>query len=144
MTGFSFTRSLTALALVGAIAIPAAAPAMAQRYDHRGYDHRGYDHRGGGWHGGGWRGGDNSGGIIGGALLGLVDGGVIGGALAAPPPADYAPPPVYYAPPPAAYYAPPQPRNCQTFNGDASIDASGAPFYGTACLQADGRWHIVN
>ena len=60
------------------------------------------------------------------------------------PPVYYAPPPVYYAPPPAAYYAPPQPRNCQTFNGDASIDASGAPFYGTACLQADGRWHIVN
>jgi len=62
------------------------------------------------------------------------------------PPAYYYPPPVYYAPPPV-YYAPPiggtiSPSNCRTFRGDASIDASGQPFYGTACLLADGRWHI--
>src|SRR5271166_6306121 len=65
-----------------------------------------------------------------------------------PPYPYYYPPPAYYYPPPPAYYyappdysAPPPPQNCRKFNGDASIDASGAPFYGTACLQADGRWH---
>jgi len=71
------------------------------------------------------------------------------------PPAYYYPPPAYYYPPPAYYYPPPPPRvsyytpppapaaNCRTFQGDASIDASGQPFYGTACQQADGRWYIV-
>ena len=66
-----------------------------------------------------------------------------------PPPAYYYPPPTYYYPPPAVYYyAPPiyttPAQNCRRFNGDATIDASGAPFYGTACLQVDGRWHILN
>ncbi len=76
------------------------------------------------------------------------------------PPAYYYPPPpryyYYYPPPPAYYYPPPPPPMayapprapagpvCRTFNGDATIDASGAPFYGTACLEADGHWHIVN
>ncbi len=61
----------------------------------------------------------------------------------------YGPPPVYYAPPPpVVYYQPPPvyraPSNCRTWNGDADVDATGQPFYGTACLGADGRWHIVN
>lgn len=65
-----------------------------------------------------------------------------------PPPVYYAPPPpvVYYTPPPAApVYAPPAApaQNCRTFNGDATIDASGQPFYGTACLGPDGRWRIT-
>jgi hypothetical protein len=73
-----------------------------------------------------------------------------------PPPAYYYPPPVYYAPPPpVVYYAPPPvmqapviqpsaaPQNCRTYNGDATIDASGQPFYGTACVGPDGRWHIT-
>lgn len=65
-----------------------------------------------------------------------------------PPPAYYYPPPAYYYPPPprVTYYVPPPPApatNCRTFQGDASIDASGQPFYGTACLQSDGRWYIV-
>jgi hypothetical protein len=55
------------------------------------------------------------------------------------PPAAYYAPPVYYAPPPAQATRP----ECRRFNGDAIIDASGRPFYGVACLQADGRWHIV-
>ena len=64
----------------------------------------------------------------------------------------YPPPPVYYAPPPVVYYtpppvyapAPPAPAsNCRTFNGDATIDASGQPFYGTACYGQDGHWHIT-
>jgi hypothetical protein len=32
---------------------------------------------------------------------------------------------------------------CRTFNGDAIVNDTGEPFYGTACLQADGQWHIV-
>ncbi len=75
-----------------------------------------------------------------------------------PPPVYYAPPPVVYAPPPpVVVYTPPQPAytyappppapeqtssNCRTYNGDATIDASGKPFYGTACQGSDGRWHI--
>lgn len=60
-----------------------------------------------------------------------------------PPPAYYYPPPAYYPPPRVVYAPPAPPANCQIFRGDASIDASGQPFYGTACLQADGRWYIV-
>ena len=73
-----------------------------------------------------------------------------------PPPVYYAPPPVVYAPPPpVVVYTPPPPvyavpapapaptaSNCRTYNGDATIDASGRPFYGTACQGPDGRWHI--
>jgi hypothetical protein len=60
-----------------------------------------------------------------------------------PYPAYYGPPPAYY---PAPYGAPatisPQ-ANCIKFNGDATNDQTGQPFYGTACIQADGKWHIV-
>jgi hypothetical protein len=79
-----------------------------------------------------------------------------------PAPAYYYPPPYYY-PPQQSYYAPdayPQAapesaappsqtvspssaRNCRTYRGDAIIDSSGKPFYGRACLEADGRWHVV-
>jgi hypothetical protein len=78
-----------------------------------------------------------------------------------PAPAYYYPPPYYY-PPQQSYYAPdayanapqgaPAPaqtvsptsaRNCRTYKGDATIDSSGRPFYGRACLEADGRWHVV-
>jgi len=79
-----------------------------------------------------------------------------------PAPAYYYPPPYYYPPqqsyaapeayaqpapqsapaaPPAA--APSSSRNCRTYRGDAIIDSSGRPFYGRACLESDGRWHVV-
>jgi len=62
-------------------------------------------------------------------------------------PVYYYPPPVYYVPPPPpVYYAPtyyaPAPA-CRQFSGDATIDGSGRPFYGRACLGAGGLWHIV-
>ena len=72
-----------------------------------------------------------------------------------PPPAYYYPPPAYYYPAPPVYvvprapaygYAPPPRRTaktCRTYRGDATIDATGDAFFGTACLEADGRWHIV-
>ena len=58
----------------------------------------------------------------------------------------YWPAPYYYYPPPPAYYVPapvatgPQ---CREWRGDALNEQTGQPFYGTACLQPDGRWHIV-
>ena len=76
-------------------------------------------------------------------------------------PAPYYYPPAYYYPPPAYYYPPAAPapaavapttaapaagttaRNCKTFRGNATMDGSRQPFYGTACLEADGKWHIV-
>lgn len=75
-------------------------------------------------------------------------------------PAYYVPPPVYYAPPvyyPPAVYAPAavvtapapvatpaaQTGTCREFRGNATVDGRNQPFYGTACLEADGRWHIV-
>jgi hypothetical protein len=51
-----------------------------------------------------------------------------------------APGAVYQAP---AYQAPAPAANCRRYNGDATIDASGQPFYGTACVGPDGRWHIT-
>jgi hypothetical protein len=33
---------------------------------------------------------------------------------------------------------------CREFHGDAIINDTGAPFYGTACLEPDGLWHIVS
>ena len=46
-------------------------------------------------------------------------------------------PPVAAAPPPAAPY-------CREYHGNAIINGSNQPFYGTACLEQDGAWHIVN
>jgi hypothetical protein len=66
-----------------------------------------------------------------------------------PPPYYYYPAPVYYAPPPPVYYAPPAPAPaqqpyCREYQGNATVDSSGQPFYGRACLQPDGQWHIIN
>jgi len=49
--------------------------------------------------------------------------------------------PYAYSAPAVVYQAPS--ANCRQFNGNATIDASGQPFYGTACLESDGRWHIT-
>jgi hypothetical protein len=58
----------------------------------------------------------------------------------APPPGG--PPPVAQAAPPA-----PPPANapyCREYHGDAIINGNNQPFYGTACLEQDGAWHIMN
>ena len=47
-----------------------------------------------------------------------------------------------YDPPPRVVCVD-RPPVCRRFNGDATVDATGGRFFGTACLQADGRWHIV-
>lgn len=74
-----------------------------------------------------------------------------------PPPAYYYPPPVYYAPPPAVYVqpaplvarpaSPPYLRNGRTCREyQATVVVGGVPrqSYGTACLQPDGAWRVVN
>lgn len=33
---------------------------------------------------------------------------------------------------------------CREYQGNATIDGSSQPFYGTACLQPDGSWRIAN
>ncbi len=85
----------------------------------------------------------------------------------APPPPAYVPPPVY-APPPydPAYqqgaYQPPYPpapvygqsdpyagtqysqAYCRQYNGSINVNGNNYPSYGTACLQPDGTWRMVN
>lgn len=61
------------------------------------------------------------------------------------------PPPVYAYAPPVAVAPVPVPVQppihaapyCREFQGDAIIDGTNQRFYGTACLQPDGAWHIV-
>jgi len=54
--------------------------------------------------------------------------------------------PVIAPPPPApVVVAPPAPQQqCREYQGDAIINGSNQPFYGTACLEPDGQWHIVS
>jgi len=80
---------------------------------------------------------------------------------APPPPVVYAPPPtvVTYAPQPA-YAAPSGPppvsanqasptytdgqgRTCREYQSTATVGGATQPAYGTACLQPDGSWRIV-
>ena len=80
----------------------------------------------------------------------------------------YAPPPVYYAPPPPVVYvpapvygpssyAPPvaaQPASpvyqaangqyCREYQTTVTVAGRPQPSYGTACLQPDGVWRVVN
>ncbi len=73
-----------------------------------------------------------------------------------PPPYAYAPvyaPPPVYVPPPSAYYAPPQSyapapaqttSQCREYNATTMIGGTPQQTVGTACLQPDGTWRIVN
>ncbi len=85
------------------------------------------------------------------------------------PPVVYAPPPVYYAPPPPrVVYVPPSPayaptysamptvtgtapayrtadgRYCREYQSSVSVGGGMQPSYGTACLEPDGSWRIVD
>lgn len=85
------------------------------------------------------------------------------------PRAVYAPPPVYTPPPafapapayrpsyqPGAYQPAPVPAadpyaaaqysqaHCREYSGTISVDGTARAAYGTACLQPDGTWRIVN
>jgi hypothetical protein len=83
----------------------------------------------------------------------------------APPPVVYAPPPVVYAPAPVVYAPPPVPadpppaaapvtvtpvsgadggQTCREYQTTTVIGGVPQRAYGTACLQADGSWRMVN
>ncbi len=73
-----------------------------------------------------------------------------------PPPIVYAPPPAYYVPPPPLVYSPPPAyappaanapaagQYCREYQSTTVINGAPQPMYGTACLQPDGSWRIVN
>jgi hypothetical protein len=70
------------------------------------------------------------------------------------PPAYYYPPPVVYAPAPS--YGTVQPlaappgyqdgtgRTCREYQTTVQVDGQWQPGYGTACLQPDGTWRMIN
>ena len=77
-----------------------------------------------------------------------------------PPAYYYPPPPVVYAQPPVAYQpAPGAPiaanpasapytaangQTCREYQSTVTVDGQPQDTHGTACLQPDGTWHIVN
>ncbi|HLI10371.1 MAG TPA: hypothetical protein VKY65_02120 [Alphaproteobacteria bacterium] len=81
-----------------------------------------------------------------------------------PPAYYYAPPPVYYYPPPVTYYPPPagytapstapstvtpehesySAQTCREYQTTTTVGGVPRRSYGTACLQPDGSWRIVN
>ena len=78
----------------------------------------------------------------------------VGFGIGLPAPVYY-PPPVVYAPPPVAYVAPPPAApaaiaptaaggQCREYQTQMMIDGRPQPSHGTACLQPDGIWRIVN
>jgi len=65
------------------------------------------------------------------------------------PPASYSPPPAGSAPPPPVAAAPPAPastagQQCRQYQSTSMINGTPQQTTGTACLQADGTWRIVN
>jgi surface antigen len=75
------------------------------------------------------------------------------GAPYYPPYYYYPPPAVVYAPPPGVVYAvPPPPQmnlgrqvspGCREYTAPANVGGQVVQTYGTACLQPDGTWRIV-
>ncbi len=66
------------------------------------------------------------------------------------PPVVYAapPPPVYVAPAPTQVYVPPPPAlpapYCREYQATTTIGGQPRLSYGTACLQPDGSWKMMN
>jgi hypothetical protein len=72
---------------------------------------------------------------------------------APPPPVVYAPPPAYYPPvvtpmvdatPASAPYRTADGRYCREYTASTMVGGMPQASYGTACLQPDGSWRIVN
>jgi len=134
-------RCVSSLAVALLALTLAGGPALA--HGHGGGHGSGGGSHGGGFHGGGWHGGGryhpgfyyHHPVIVGGAVLPF-----------AYPYYD----PYYYDTPgawtyvaPSPIYAAPLPGQCRTFQGNALVAGSNQPFYGQACLQPDGQWHIA-
>ncbi len=123
-----FLKLLSAVVLGVALGYPAAA----------------FAHGHGGGHGGSHGHGGHGGGIHSHVFFGFGCCGYWPGYYPAYYPYYY---PAYPADPyaysaPAVLYQQPA-ATCRQFNGNATVDASGQPFYGTACLGSDGLWHIT-
>lgn len=67
-----------------------------------------------------------------------------------PPRVVYVPPPVVYGPPPIAaapaspVYQTPSGQYCREYQTSVMVGGRPQPSYGTACLQPDGVWRVVN
>jgi hypothetical protein len=64
-----------------------------------------------------------------------------------PPPVAYGPPPVYgsFQPQPVApAYQSPSGQTCREYQTTVTVDGQARPGYGTACLQPDGTWRMIN
>jgi hypothetical protein len=61
-----------------------------------------------------------------------------------PPPVVYAPPPVYGAAPAAPAYQTRSGQTCREYQTTVNVDGQAQPGYGTACLQPDGTWRMIN
>ena len=69
----------------------------------------------------------------------------VGLPIFGPPPVVYAPPPVVYAPP-TVVYAPASAavsQTCRPYQSTIQVNGQPQQSYGTACLQPDGTWRIV-
>jgi surface antigen len=62
----------------------------------------------------------------------------------APPPAVYASPAPIVVNPASAPYVASNGQTCREYQSTAVIGGVTRPVYGTACLQRDGAWRIVN
>lgn len=134
---FYFAVAVLALSL-------ASAPALARGHDGSGF-------HGGPWHGGGWHGGWHGGawyhpgfhyGFYG--RHPVIAGGVrLPFAYPYYNPYDYDAPGAWPYAAPLPVYAASAAGQCRTFQGNALVAGSNQPFYGQACLQPDGRWHII-
>jgi hypothetical protein len=151
----------TLAAILGAsLLIPAftgTASAQDRRFDRRGPpEHRYYVHDFDRWHGGHWYNGPHEGRpgwwwVIGDSwyyypapVYPYPDPYALPVVVAPPGPPPGAPPPGVAPPPPVAAAPPPNAPYCREYHGDAIINGNNQPFYGTACLEQDGAWHIQN
>jgi hypothetical protein len=145
-------------AIIGACLMVPAFSGMALAQPHR-YerDHHYYVHDFDRWHGGHWFHGGHGGRdgwwwIIGDSwyyypapVYPYPDPYALPMVVAPPgPPLGAPPPPAVAAPPPPVASAPPNAPYCREYHGDAIINGNNQPFYGTACLEQDGAWHIQN
>lgn len=149
-----------ALALVAlASATLPVTPALAGGYGH-GYGHGRHGYGGGyGHHGGYSRHGGHHGHHDGAAIVVAAGVGLLVGAALASRPAYYTPPParVAYAPPPGYYNQAPlvaEPASdvyrsrsgqyCREYQSTIRVGGRLERSYGTACLEEDGAWRVVD
>jgi hypothetical protein len=153
MTRQTIAAALAAILIAPSLALPAVADDRHDRdrarYEHRErerherFEHHFVDRDWGRWRGGHWYHGRHAGHdgwwwVIGGAWYFYP-------APVYPYPDPYALPAIVAPAPPVATVTPVQPpQQCREYQGDAIISGSNQPFYGTACLEPDGQWHIVS